>query len=152
MSYLNSKNILRERAELAAGNDVITLNVGLVASDNFCKAERDRVLPPNPNTVDLYRLPEIVSSVLSDLKELGFDVLRYRVADSATEPTLVVTVVHDRPEIVDDAYWMAVACKYAQDCVAVKHSKDLGKLVGEYAFSWGAFNPDYFITMGSPAI
>ena len=140
-------NILRERAELAAGNNVITLNIGLVASDDFVKSERDRVLPPEPSTVDLYRLPEIVGSILMDLKELGFDVLRYRVAQSGTEPTLVVTVVHDRPNLVDNAYWSAIACKYAQDCIAVVDSKGAGSLVGDFSNKWGEFNPEYFISM-----
>ena len=143
----NIVNILRERNELAVGNIVTTLNIGLVASDDFCKAERDRVLPSEPTTVDLYRLPEIVGSILLDLKELGFEVLRYRVAQSGTEPTLVVSVVHERPEIVDDAYWSAIACKYAQDCIAVLDSKGNGALVGDFASKWGSFNPEYFIKL-----
>lgn len=143
----NIVNILRERNELAAGNIVTTLNIGLVASDDFVKSERDRVLPPEPTTVDLYRLPEIVGSILLDLKELGFEVLRYRVAQSGTEPTLVVSVVHERPELVDDAYWSAIACKYAQDCIAVLDSKGNGALVGDFASKWGEFNPEYFIKL-----
>ena len=143
----NIINILRERNELAVGNIVTTLNIGLVASDDFVKSERDRVLPPEPTTVDLYRLPEIVGSILLDLEELGFEVLRYRVAQSGTEPTLVVSVVHERPELVDDAYWSAIACKYAQDCIAVLDSKGNGALVGDFVSKWGSFNPEYFIKL-----
>lgn len=139
-------NILRERAELAAGNNVITLNIGLVASDDFVKSERDRVLPPEPSTVDLYRLPEIVGSILMDLKELGFDVLRYRVAQSGTEPTLVVTVVHDDANVIADSI-CAVANRYAQDCIAVRNVGGCGVLLGDYSAKWGEFNPEYFISM-----
>lgn len=138
-------NILRERAELAAGNNVITLNIGLVASDDFIKSERDRVLPPEPSTVDLYRLPEIVGSILLDLKELGFDVLRYRVAQSGTEPTLVVTVVHERTNIVNEL--TAICNRYAQDCLALSDTDGHGALVGEFASKWGDFKRAYFISM-----
>lgn len=139
-------NILRERAELAAGNLVITLNIGLVASDRFVKEERERVLPPEPTTVDLFRLPVIVGDILIDLKELGFDVLRYNVQSSDSEPTLVVNVVHpSRCNIIDEL--SAICNRYAQDCMAVSDSDGFGALIGDNAHHWGDFKREYFLPL-----
>ena len=138
-------NILRERAELAAQNNVITLNIGLVASDDFLKEERDRVLPPEPSTTDLLRLPSIVTDILLDLKELGFDVLRYRVAQSQSEPTLVVNVVHESRYVVKEL--SALCNRYAQDCLALSDTDGHGALVGDKSSKWGDFAREFFIAM-----
>lgn len=138
-------NILRERAELSAGNNVITLNIGLVASDDFVKEERDRVLPADPSTVDLLRLPSIVADMLLDLKELGFDVLRYRVAQSQSEPTLVVNVVHESKCILNEL--SALCNRYAQDCLALSDTDGHGALVGDNADKWGDFKREFFIEL-----
>lgn len=138
-------NILRERSELSAGNNVLTLNIGLVASDDFLQEERDRVLPPEPSTTDLLRLPSIVTDILLDLKELGFDVLRYRVAQSQSEPTLVVNVVHESRYVLKEL--SALCNRYAQDCLALSDTDGHGALVGDKSSKWGDFAREYFIAM-----
>lgn len=63
---------------------------------------------------------------------------------SDTEPTLVarVTTTHLRHAFV------TIANILAQDCIAVYDvdSKE-GALIGKNTVAWGAFNPEYFLTL-----
>ena len=122
----------------------LTLNIGLVYSQRFGEVARARVLNPVVDTVQTLRIPQVVAGIVLDLLDAGFEVLQYRVAQSGTEPTLVIEVVkHD--EVIYSPL-LRLSKKYAQDCISVQDSLG-GELIGLYASAWGEFNSEYFINI-----
>jgi hypothetical protein len=65
---------------------------------------------------------------------------RTRLAQSTTEPTLVVEL----PVAAPDATIHDLAIDLAQDCIAVRDATG-GRLIGPRASRWGAFDPAFFI-------
>lgn len=85
-----------------------------------------------------------LADTLQSLSGAGFIVDDAKLAQSATEPTAIVTVqaVPDVRHIIGAAY---LACGVLnQDCIAVKVAS-AGFLVGPNAVKWGKFNPAYFL-------
>ena len=62
-----------------------------------------------------------------------------KVAQSATEKTVIVNVAIDNLEAVK-----TMATELKQDCIAAFDGVK-GALISEYASEWGEFNKDYFI-------
>lgn len=126
---------------------LITVNFGLVGSDRFGSAARSRVLPENPTAIHGLRIPYIVTGIIADLEEVGFRVACTRIAESSTEPTLVMQVQF--PENMQRSYIYGlltrISDRYAQDCIALRHNDGSGLLVGTFSHVWGEFNADYFI-------
>lgn len=126
---------------------LVTINFGLVGSERFGSAARSRVLPENPTAIHGLRIPYIVTGIIADLEEVGFRVACTRIAESSTEPTLVMQV--QLPENMQRSYinglLTRVADRYAQDCVAVQDNLGRGALIGTFSHVWGEFNADYFI-------
>ncbi len=145
---MNTKNIIQNRAiynSLCTKNGVtnLTLNIGLIGSERFDMESRNRVLLPSINTVDILKIPAIVSSIITDLKDIGFIIDSYRVTQSQSEPTLVIKV---NRLFAGDIYHNLnmLSDKYAQDCIAVASNIN-GVLIGKYNKLWGDFNPEFFI-------
>ena len=74
----------------------------------------------------------------------GIHCNRFRVAQSTTEPTLILEAA--------DASWTAIhglAVDLQQDCIAAVWNNDIGTglLCGPKAADWGGFNADYFIDL-----
>ena len=126
---------------------LVTINFGLVGSERFGSAARSRVLPENPTAIHGLRIPYIVTGIVADLEEVGFRVACTRIAESSTEPTLVMQV--QLPENMQRSYinglLTRVANRYAQDCIAVQDNLGRGALIGTFSHVWGEFNADYFI-------
>lgn len=139
--------IIENRASTAKRH--FTLNIGLVASDRFSERAQSRVLPANPNTVDVLRVPSIIADIIHTFQARGFNVISYRVAQSGTEPTLVIRVSTERAYA--DHALLCTANYYAQDCIAVVEGTE-GKLVGRYKAIWGDYNPAYFIPLFKTAV
>ncbi len=141
-------NIIQNRAIYNSlcvknGETALTLNIGLIGSERFNKDSRNRVLLPSINTVDILKIPAIVSDIIADLKDIGFTIDDYRVAQSNSEPTLVIKV--NRLFAIDMYHDLnMLASKYAQDCIAVAN-KSNGVLIGKYNKLWGDFNSEFFI-------
>lgn len=145
----NTKNIIATRASFNAlcaqnGATEFLINIGLIGSERFTSAQRERVLPASPNTAQSMKIPQIVSEMIADIEKIGFSVNGYRVADSQTEPTLVLFVTHKNAKITYHEL-NKLASHYAQDCIAVCNKNFDGILLGEYNTIWGEFNFDYFI-------
>ena len=126
---------------------LVTINFGLVGSERFGSAARSRVLPENPTAIHGLRIPYIVTGIIADLEEVGFRVACTRIAESSTEPTLVMQV--QLPENMQRSYinglLTRVADRYAQDCIAVQDNLGRGALIGTFSHVWGEFNAEYFI-------
>ena len=126
---------------------LITINFGLVGSNRFGAEARSRVLPENPTAIHGLNIPYITVGIIADLEELGFRVHCTRIAQSDSEPTLVMQV--SEPENMQKSYINGllnrVATRYAQDCIAVQDNLGRGALIGTFAHVWGEFNADYFI-------
>ena len=126
---------------------LVTINFGLVGSERFGSAARSRVLPENPTAIHGLRIPYIVTGIVADLEEVGFRVACTRIAESSTEPTLVMQV--QLPENMQRSYinglLTRVANRYAQDCIAVQDNLGRGALIGTFSHVWGEFNAEYFI-------
>jgi hypothetical protein len=98
-----------------------------------------------------------VGATVACLERAGFGIKALRVAQSATEPTVVAHVT--LPAGLPVASWpslFAVSCELGQDCIAT-WAPDVrqGALVGPRADTpeWGngVFNPEYFLTLsGAP--
>ncbi|UIS25315.1 hypothetical protein [Erythrobacter phage vB_EliS-L02] len=83
-----------------------------------------------------------VTRALSQIRRLGGRVVRYTVAESDSEPTLVAELSDG---LAGDAL-EALSETLEQDCVAYVDSLG-GALYGPKAADWGPFNPAYFLTM-----
>lgn len=143
------KNIIATRASFNAicaqnGATELLINIGLIGSERFTSAQRERVLPASANTVQSMKIPQIVSEMIADIEKIGFSINGYRVADSQTEPTLVLFVTHKNAKITYHDL-NVIASRYAQDCIAVCNKDFEGILLGEYNTIWGEFSLDYFI-------
>ncbi len=126
---------------------LITINFGLVGSNRFGAEARSRVLPENPTAIHGLNIPYITVGIIADLEEVGFRVHCTRIAQSDSEPTLVMQV--SEPENMQKSYINGllnrVATRYAQDCIAVQDNLGRGALIGTFSHVWGEFNADYFI-------
>ena len=126
---------------------LITINFGLVGSNRFGAEARSRVLPENPTATHGLNIPYITVGIIADLEEVGFRVHCTRIAQSDSEPTLVMQV--SEPENMQKSYINGllnrVATRYAQDCIAVQDNLGRGALIGTFSHVWGEFNADYFI-------
>lgn len=145
----NTKNIIATRASFNAlcaqnGATSLLINIGLIGSERFTSDQRGRVLPATPTTVDGLKIPQIVSEIIEDIEKIGYDVHGYRVADSASEPTLVMLATHKNAAITYHDL-SVIASRYAQDCIAICNKDSEGILLGEYNTIWGDFNLEYFI-------
>ena len=124
-----------------------TINFGLVGSNRFSAVARSRVLPENPTAIHGLNIPYITVGIIADLEEVGFRVACTRIAESSTEPTLVMQV--QLPENMQRSYinglLTRIASRSAQDCIAVQDNLGNGALIGTFAHVWGDFNADYFI-------
>lgn len=128
-------------------NEYVTINFGLVGSKRFGAVACSRVLPENPTAIHGLRIPYIVTGIIADLEEVGFRVACTRIAESSTEPTLVMQVQlpKDMPTNYINGLLTRIANRYAQDCIAVQNNLGRGALVGTFSHVWGEFNADYFI-------
>ena len=126
---------------------LITINFGLVGSNRFGAEARSRVLPENPTAIHGLNIPYITVGIIADLEELGFQVQCSRIAQSDSEPTLVLKVKLPEFKEYSTVYGLLtrVANRYAQDCIAIQFDDYSGRLVGTFAHVWGEFNADYFI-------
>ena len=126
---------------------LITVNFGLVGSNHFSDEARSRVLPENPTAIHGLNIPYITVGIVADLEEVGFRVHCTRIAQSDSEPTLVLQV--SEPENMQKSYinglLTRIANRYAQDCIAVQDNLGNGALIGTFSHVWGEFNADYFI-------
>lgn len=92
-------------------------------------------------------LPIGADAALLAVAANDFRVVKHLVAQSDTEPTLVVEVlVLDLPALA----WRKlhqVANDLRQECIAAYNAEtDKGALIGPQAAAWGDFNPEFFIT------
>ena len=105
------------------------------------------MLPENPTAIHGLNIPYITVGIIADLEEVGFRVHCTRIAQSDSEPTLVMQV--SEPENMQKSYINGllnrVATRYAQDCIAVQDNLGRGALIGTFSHVWGEFNADYFI-------
>ena len=75
-----------------------------------------------------------------------FSHVQWRVAHSATEPTLVASFTAAQSRVYAEALRISEALE--QDCVAVFNTqRQVGALVGPKAAEWGLFNKAYFIAL-----
>lgn len=92
----------------------------------------------NPFTGELNTVDRTIAEALkcvSGIRDIA-------VKRSNTEPTVVIRF----ERAVDSLNKLATALD--QDCVAVfDEATQEGELFGEYAEQWGAFNPEYFLTI-----
>lgn len=126
---------------------LVTINFGLVGSTRFGAEARSRVLPENPTAIHGLNIPYITVGIIADLEELGFRVHCTRIADSNSEPTLVLQVTPplNMQKSFINGLLNRVASRYAQDCIAVQDNLGRGALIGTFSHVWGEFNADYFI-------
>ena len=138
---------------------LITVNFGLVGSNRFGAEARSRVLPENPTAIHGLNIPYNTVGIIADLEEVGFRVHCTRIAQSDSEPTLVLQV--SEPENMQkscinglltrlqksyiNGLLTRIANRYAQDCIAVQDNLGRGALIGTFSHVWGEFNADYFI-------
>lgn len=112
------------------------LNIGLVTSlDRFKGAD----LPQGAILT--------AEQVLDYLAGYGFKVLWHKVAQSDTEPTLIVGI-HAHGMTMGDIHKInKLSNLLQQDCIAAFDAiNGKGYLIGDYAEDWGGeFNPAYFI-------
>ena len=126
---------------------LVTINFGLVGSTRFGAEARSRVLPENPTAIHGLNIPYITVGIIADLEELGFRVHCTRIAQSDSEPTLVLQVTPplNMQKSFINGLLNRVASRYAQDCIAVQDNLGRGALIGTFSHVWGEFNADYFI-------
>lgn len=82
------------------------------------------------------------------LAHYGFEVTRYAVLTSDTEPTLVASV--NKAYVWTNTVYLLtrVAEDLDQDCIAAySEAAGKGKLIGPRAAKWGEFNPEYFFLL-----
>ena len=83
-----------------------------------------------------------VAAALRATSRAGIPLTGWRVADSATEPTLVARSPLDSIKAVSKLYELAVALE--QDCIAARWDNG-GLLIGPNTADWGEFDPQYFL-------
>lgn len=105
----------------------ITINIGLETNDG------------SPNITP--------DQAIAALRARGGFPKGTRLAQSATEPTLVVELCHPLPS---EALF-ALSVDLLQDCIAYHDGFD-GTLHGPLADTWGPFTPAYFITHTGEAL
>jgi len=82
-----------------------------------------------------------VKEVLDTLKRHRLKINSFKVGNSRTEPTLIVSC--DAPFIT---HWESISGALLQEAIAVYDVETLqGQLVGKYAELWGEFNPAFFL-------
>ena len=70
------------------------------------------------------------------------DVQNVAIKQSATERTVVIDF-----DTIDRSL-NVLSCALDQDCIAVRdNDTGIGELHGDKADAWGAFNPEYFLTI-----
>jgi hypothetical protein len=90
----------------------------------------------NPFTGDNNTIDFTISKALQFIE----GVVDIKLANSATEPTLIIQYTHHKGSL------LALSTALDQDCVALfDHSIGKGSLVGDKADQWGEFNPEYFL-------
>lgn len=120
---------------------LIILNVGLHAAT--LKNEDG-----TPRLLNALSVQCEVARAFHAIKPFG---LRTRVAQSATEPTLVCSFEYPDDTAADD---IKLACEALcatcdQDAVAIR-CDETGLILGPRAAAWGAFNPEHFIEFIAP--
>lgn len=86
------------------------------------------------------KLTLTIFEVIPVVNVTGVTVLRWRILQSTTEPTLVVeTNLPLQPH-----QGLAVALLLRQDCIAQWHN-GVGELFGPKAEKWGPFNREFFL-------
>jgi hypothetical protein len=86
--------------------------------------------------------PVTPESALAAIEAVGGRVVKHSIHDSDTEPTLVAQLAAPlTPEQVNQA-----AVSLGQEAIA-QHDGQRGALYGPEAAKWGAFNPDFFLTL-----
>ena len=142
--------------------ELIIINFGLVRSAKFFPCDSWRALGSadikNVSDADVCR---VGSAVLEDLRAIGCVLHDHLVQDGDAsndyEPTFVVRCDYPVYAELADCYppsvlryekytrLYEVACKYAQDAVAVLPDYQSGLLVGANAQAWGSFDIEKFI-------
>lgn len=105
------------------------LNIGLNTSTNYTEQEEQLS----------------IEQVLEEIKDCFLTIENYKVEQSNTEQTVIVTV---RPLIGDCVFTEVelLAERLMQDCIACYSVADQeGNLIGEYAEAWGLFDSKYFL-------
>jgi len=115
---------------------LITLNVGLHAA-TLKNADG------SPRLLNALSVQSEVCKAFHNIVPFG---LRSRVAQSATEPTLICQFTYPDDTLADDikAAVFALCGTCDQDAVALT-CDDTGLLLGPRAAAWGSFNPEYFL-------
>lgn len=138
-------------------NVTVTLNIGLNGSIAWGKYKHENYEhSPVTNLVDILDTPHRVARILERLQEIStarytdnHEAIKFRVAQSDTEATLVVQFEATAREIIGQVFALAEWLK--QDCIAVwihnPNGGGQGQLIGRYNYVWagGYFNPEYFI-------
>lgn len=89
--------------------------------------------------------------VMQQVKKIPhLEILKYSIAQSNTEATLVLELVYSGSAPLDMSNLTLALYKLSnllhQDCIAFYDVlNDQGVLIGKYAGEWGTFNKDYFI-------
>lgn len=152
-------------------NVTVTLNIGLNGSIAWGKYKHENYEhSPVTNLVDILDTPHRVARILERLQQIAYNPsiaahmrqsygyahvdadlpeIKFRVAQSSTEATLVVQFEANAREIIGQVFALAEWLK--QDCIAVwihnPNGGGQGQLIGRYNYVWagGYFNPEYFI-------
>lgn len=111
-----------------------TINIGLAREGTY-------PLTPREALTALYAASFVDHD---DLTKRFFRIDRYTVAQSATEPTLVVGIETYR---CVEAVLATLSQELSQDCIALRSQYGDGHLIGPRADKWGVFNPEYFIPL-----
>ena len=88
------------------------------------------------------RLFNTLGEVLTEVRAAGIHVGQFKIANSTTEPTVVIE--SDDDVLPQEAYRIAKAL--LQDCIAVENRDGTRGLYGPRAEKWLPFNPEFFIT------
>ena len=86
-----------------------------------------------------------VDGVLAFLQRLGYTIGAYKVAQSATEQTLIVQLGGEDVAKLPQAFFDT----FAQDCIAIRDNCGAGALVGPKAEAWGPFDAAFFIELAA---
>lgn len=146
-------------------NVLVTLNIGLNGGIAWGKYKHENYEHGSVRTlVDILDTPYRVARILEQVKGMAYQQqhffcgspvtqyepdIRYRVAQSNTEATLVVQFEGVARDVISQVFALAEFLK--QDCIAVWIHNDtnggIGQLIGRYNYVWdgGYFNPEYFI-------
>lgn len=153
-------------------NVTVTLNIGLAASLNWGgykahTAQHGPVL----TLVDVLDAPHRIARIVEMVKQYAYSpsnyghnpapinaygidygheddrVVKYKIVESGTEPTLVVQFEAVGRHVIGQVFDLAERLK--QDAIAVWIHNDtnggIGQLIGRYNYVWGEFKDEYFI-------